>query len=153
MNYEHDEANSFTAPTDTDSNISQLISSILKDENIPAKIRNSLAIASSPLMALSFIEPDEAKMLMSMINDSLDDSLIYDDSLSWNDVAFVPQTRALLFSILKRSVGTAKDIKNDNILIRTTIQENISNSKNNSNNNNNILGRLLGRRGNNADNV
>jgi hypothetical protein len=140
------------APVEQENNISQLIGSILKDENIPEKIKKKLTIGTSPLMALSFLEKDEAKTVMSMLNDALDDSLIYDESLSWDDVAFVPQTRALLYAILKRSVGTTADVKNDNILIRTSIVENISNTKG-GNNNNGFFSKLLGRGKRNEDNL
>jgi len=139
------------APIETENNISQLINSILRDDNIPQRVKNKLTIATSPLMALSFLDKDEAKTIMSMLNDSLDDSLIYDDALSWEDVTFVPQTRALLYAILKRSVGTEKDIKNDNILIRTSIVENISNNKGSDLNQKGFFSKLLGRGRNNED--
>jgi|SRR6056297_311205 len=118
-------------PTEEENNISQLINSILRDENIPDKVKRKLRMASSPLMALSFLEKDEGKNMMMMVNDSLDDSVIFDNDLDWDNISYIPQTRALLYSLIKRSVGTKEDVKNDNILIRTSIVENINNSKNN----------------------
>jgi len=130
---------------DDENNISQLINSILRDENISSKVKKNLQMASSPLMALSFLDIAEAKNVMMMLNDSLDDSIIYADDYDWDDVVYIPQTRALLFAILKRSVGTKEDIKNDNILIRTSIIENISNNKSNENKGG-FFAKLMGRR-------